>query len=81
MSFARVFAPPFFCEWVPIARGVLLFPRCTHGDASAGGVEGAGQATRTASPEALRLNTLGVAYMNQQKSAEAQKYFEQALGG
>jgi tetratricopeptide (TPR) repeat protein len=28
---------------------------------------------------ALRLNTLGVAYMNQQKSAEAQKYFEQAL--
>jgi tetratricopeptide (TPR) repeat protein len=29
--------------------------------------------------EALRLNTLGVAYMNQQKSAEAQKYFEQAL--
>jgi len=31
------------------------------------------------SPEALRLNTLGVAYMNQQKAAEAQKYFEQAL--
>ena len=30
--------------------------------------------------EALRLNSLGVAYMNQQKSAEAQKYFEQALG-
>ena len=29
--------------------------------------------------EALRLNSLGVAYMNQQKSAEAQKYFEQAL--
>ena len=31
------------------------------------------------SPEAMRLNTLGVAYMNQQKAAEAQKYFEQAL--
>src|SRR5947209_6647672 len=30
-------------------------------------------------PEAIRLNTLGVAYMNQQKPAEAQKYFEQAL--
>ena len=29
--------------------------------------------------EALRLNTLGVAYLNQQKGAEAQKYFEQAL--
>jgi Tfp pilus assembly protein PilF len=30
-------------------------------------------------PEALRLNTLGVAHMNQGKSAEAQKYFERAL--
>src|SRR5579871_113150 len=29
--------------------------------------------------EALRLNTLGVAYMNQQKSAEASKFFERAL--
>jgi Tfp pilus assembly protein PilF len=29
--------------------------------------------------EALRLNTLGVAYLNQQKAAEAQKYFEQSL--
>ncbi len=29
--------------------------------------------------QALRLNTLGVAYMNQQRSADAQKLFEQAL--
>jgi tetratricopeptide (TPR) repeat protein len=29
--------------------------------------------------EAYRLNTLGVAYLNQQRPAEAQKYFEQAL--
>jgi Tfp pilus assembly protein PilF len=29
--------------------------------------------------EAYRLNTLGVAYMNQQRPADAQKYFEQAL--
>src|SRR5712664_3312316 len=28
--------------------------------------------------EAFRNNTLGVAYMNQQKFAEAQKYFEKA---
>jgi Tfp pilus assembly protein PilF len=28
---------------------------------------------------ALRLNTLGVAYMNQQRPADAQKYFEQSL--
>src|SRR5690242_4621057 len=31
------------------------------------------------SHEALRFNTLGVAYMNQQKFADAQKNFEQAL--
>src|SRR5580692_3710162 len=29
--------------------------------------------------EAYRYNTLGVAYMNQQRPADAQKYFEQAL--
>jgi tetratricopeptide (TPR) repeat protein len=29
--------------------------------------------------EAFRLNTLGVAYMNQQKFAEARRYFEKAL--
>jgi Flp pilus assembly protein TadD len=29
--------------------------------------------------DALRFNTLGVAYMNQQKFADAQKYFEKAL--
>ena len=29
--------------------------------------------------EAYRFNTLGVAYMNQQRSGDAQKYFEQAL--
>ena len=33
----------------------------------------------TTSAEALRLNNLGVAYMNQGKSADAQKHFEQAL--
>jgi tetratricopeptide (TPR) repeat protein len=30
--------------------------------------------------EAYRLNTLGVAYMNQQRPADAQKLFEQSLG-
>ena len=30
--------------------------------------------------EAYRFNTLGVAHMNQQRPADAQKYFEQALG-
>src|ERR1700687_2713222 len=39
----------------------------------------ADSANKVISPTALRLNTLGVATMNQGKSAEAQKYFEQAL--
>jgi Tfp pilus assembly protein PilF len=36
-------------------------------------------ATVANAAEAYRLNTLGVAYMNQQRPADAQKYFEQAL--
>jgi Tfp pilus assembly protein PilF len=43
----------------------------------------ASAATRAALPsestDALRFNTLGVAYMNQQKFADAQKYFEKSL--
>ena len=35
--------------------------------------------TKSSSEDAIRLNNLAVAYMNQQKFAEAQKYFEQAL--
>src|SRR6266481_4776628 len=35
--------------------------------------------TKSNTGEAFRYNTLGVAYMNQQKFAEAQKYFEKAL--
>src|SRR3984893_19125400 len=35
--------------------------------------------TKSDAGEAFRNNTLGVAYMNQQKFAEAQKYFEKAL--
>jgi tetratricopeptide (TPR) repeat protein len=52
--------------------------RIARGDAAS--LQEAKAASRKAPKgEALRLNTLGVAYMNQQKSAEAQKYFEQAL--
>ena len=35
--------------------------------------------TKANQEEAFRLNTLGVAYMNQQKFSDGQKYFEQAL--
>jgi Flp pilus assembly protein TadD len=37
------------------------------------------QINEATATEALRFNTLGVAYMNQQKFADAQKKFEQAL--
>jgi hypothetical protein len=46
--------------------------------ASADPIHGGTDGTKV-SPEALRLNTLGVAHMNQGKSADAQKLFEQAL--
>src|SRR6266403_1605454 len=36
-------------------------------------------ASNSGTADAYRLNTLGVAYMNQQRPADAQKYFEQAL--
>jgi len=39
----------------------------------------AAQRNEDAATAALRFNTLGVAYMNQQKFADAQKQFEQAL--
>jgi tetratricopeptide (TPR) repeat protein len=47
--------------------------------ASAAAPKPTGTADAKISPEALRLNTLGVAHMNQGKSADAQKLFEQAL--
>jgi tetratricopeptide (TPR) repeat protein len=72
-------------QWFVFASGLLLFAvflsstelrfrargSSAHGHASI--------AAKKTSGEALRLNTLGVAYMNQGKSAEAQKQFELAL--
>ena len=73
-------------HWSSIACGllflvaVLLFPtlrsRATQSQTE---LKAAAPASKPVSPAALRLNTLGVAYMNQGKSADAQKYFEQAL--
>ena len=54
-----------------------LYSRATQSPAEPKAAETA--AAKTFSPVALRLNTLGVASMNQGKSADAQKYFEQAL--
>jgi tetratricopeptide (TPR) repeat protein len=53
-----------------------LHSRATQSPAPAGT---AASSSKKILPEAMRLNTLGVAYMNQGKSAEAQKYFEQAV--
>src|SRR5277367_2632005 len=67
-----------------LSCGFLIF--LAAGLFSTGGIKAARSNRSLAAPaavspssEALRLNTLGVAYMNQQKGAEAQKYFERAL--
>src|SRR5215470_7263305 len=66
--------------------GALLFCAALglRGGANAGQEKekavGAKKAAGKTNPaEAYRLNTLGVAHMNQQRPADAQKYFEQAL--
>jgi tetratricopeptide (TPR) repeat protein len=65
-----------YCFFVLLAAGFWStgILRAAHSLRSVGAA-----AEAPASGEALRLNTLGVAYMNQQKGAEAQKYFERAL--
>ena len=57
------------------AIGVHVVAR-TGQDKTAAAKKPAGKANAAG---AYRLNTLGVAYMNQQRPADAQKYFEQAL--
>src|SRR5215470_10005561 len=78
---------------VMVRRGVmigacsaLLFcaALCLRGGANAGQEKGKAAGAKRAAgktnpAEAYRLNTLGVAHMNQQRPADAQKYFEQAL--
>ncbi|HKN75094.1 MAG TPA: FG-GAP-like repeat-containing protein [Candidatus Acidoferrum sp.] len=54
----------------------FLYSRATQTTSSPASQKGAAHADPA---EAYRLNTLGVAYMNQQRPADAQKYFEQSL--
>src|SRR6266849_525319 len=75
------------------SRGILLFVVCTAilsvtacslmRSSAAEPQKKTGSAskteTQTDQADAFRNNTLGVAHMNQQKFAEAQKYFEKAL--
>ena len=65
------------CGFV-LSSAVLVRPR--QGPTQRGATSDARAATPVAHEKALRLNTLGVAYMNQQRPGDAQKYFEQALG-
>jgi len=60
--------------------GLILFFPALHSRAMQSSAEPQKPAASTKiSGEALRLNTLGVAYMNQGKSGDAQKSLEQAL--
>src|SRR5229473_417407 len=56
-----------------LVRSSAPFPQEKVAAAKKSGSSGGGIA------DAYRFNTLGVAYMNQQRPADAQKYFEQAL--
>jgi tetratricopeptide (TPR) repeat protein len=65
-----------FRRWYGICGlGILLLP----GLLAFTGRRAGQSAKKAPVGDALRLNTLGVAYMNQQKSGEAQKYFERSL--
>jgi tetratricopeptide (TPR) repeat protein len=65
--------------WIWFAAGLISLAILIVFPAMRSPAEQASVPARKISAEALRLNTLGVAFMNQGKSAEAQKYFEQAL--
>ncbi|MBV9889020.1 MAG: VCBS repeat-containing protein, partial [Acidobacteria bacterium] len=60
---------------------VALLPRSNsiHAAGAANAFNTTPEAPPSDSTDALRFNTLGVAYMNQQKFADAQKYFEKSL--
>jgi tetratricopeptide (TPR) repeat protein len=65
--------------WIWLAGGLISFAILTIFPVMRSRAMQSSVAPARTPPEALRLNTLGVASMNQGKSAEAEKYFEQAL--
>ncbi len=68
-------------HWISFVAGVLVFVALffSHALHSRAWQRMAPAPAARISGEAQRLNTLGVAYMNQGKNAEAQKQFEKAL--
>src|SRR5262245_60405577 len=59
--------------------GLFAFAHDSNPRANVRGQAAAAGGQKTPAEETLRLNTLGVAHLNQGKSADAQKYFERAL--
>ncbi|HWY07563.1 MAG TPA: FG-GAP-like repeat-containing protein [Candidatus Acidoferrales bacterium] len=71
--------------WI-LGLGVLLLPALamyaahrSGQSANTNSPKSPGSQKKSPAGDALRQNTLGVAYLNQGKAAEGQKYFEQAL--
>src|SRR5713226_2272602 len=62
-----------------ICCGVILLPSSAPSVQEKPAAEQKSGSSGAGVADAYRFNTLGVAYMNQQRPADAQKYFEQAL--
>jgi Flp pilus assembly protein TadD len=76
-SSLRRFATLTACALLSCRAAILL--RTTASTAQEKTPAAAKPAGKANTTDAYRLNTLGVAYMNQGRPADAQKYFEQAL--
>src|SRR6202790_943790 len=76
----RFFVSPFFLVAILLFAALAAFTLMQNGKVNASSPS-AQQPTAVSkiNPEALRQNSLGVAYMNQQQAGTGQKYFEQAL--
>jgi tetratricopeptide (TPR) repeat protein len=59
--------------------GLFAFGDYANSEGNSGQQVGTTGGKKAPAGDALRLNTLGVAHLNQGKSTEAQKYFDQAL--
>jgi tetratricopeptide (TPR) repeat protein len=78
----RFFLSPLFLVAILLFAALAVFPAFTlvqNGKVNASPIAQQPTAVSKINPEALHLNSLGVAYMNQQQAGTAQKYFEQAL--
>ena len=77
VSLRRVGSVAFICLVLVSGTELLLRSRATHAQGKSPATKK--PAAQHNATDAYRLNTLGVATMNQQRPADAQKLFEQAL--